>query len=267
MLRINPKTNRSYNFKDLTGKKFKELTVMSFKKITKKRNKKGELVYRTWWVVKCSCGKIITLDSVSLHHQKSCGDRKHWANPIELRELKGKRFGKLVVLEYLGLKVLGINKKRLSVCKVECDCGTIKEIPLNQLIQGTISCGCEGIKIGSKHSSWKGEEMVNGRFFGNIVSRARRQGYEIDISISDIVEQYKKQNYKCVLTGLPIDFGNQTVAAKDRIVTVSVDRIDSSKGYLKDNIQLVHKDLNTMKFDYPQEYFIEMCKLVANNNK
>jgi hypothetical protein len=34
-------------------------------------------------------------------------------------------------------------------------------------------------------------------------------------------------------------------------------------GYFKDNIQMVHKDVNRMKVGYPQDYFIHICKSVA----
>lgn len=50
--------------------------------------------------------------------------------------LIGKRFGRLVVLDYLGVK-----KRRTSwLCL--CDCGTKKELSAGSLSQGTSSCGC-----------------------------------------------------------------------------------------------------------------------------
>lgn len=48
---------------------------------------------------------------------------------------------------------------------------------------------------------------------------------------------------------------------------MSVDRIDSNKGYTKDNIWIVHKDVNLIKQDYDIKYFISMCKAIANNNE
>jgi hypothetical protein len=48
---------------------------------------------------------------------------------------------------------------------------------------------------------------------------------------------------------------------------ITKDRIDSSKGYVVGNIQWVHKHINKMKNKYPQDHFIEMCRLVAENNK
>ena len=44
---------------------------------------------------------------------------------------------------------------------------------------------------------------------------------------------------------------------------ISIDRIDSSKGYTKDNIQLVCASLNNMKMDLKNKHFIQLCKLVA----
>ena len=49
-------------------------------------------------------------------------------------------------------------------------------------------------------------------------------------------------------------------------MTMSLDRIDNNKGYIEENVQWVHKDINMMKRIYSQDYFIYMCKLVAECN-
>lgn len=51
-------------------------------------------------------------------------------------KLIGKRFGRLVVLDYLGVK------KRRTNWLCRCDCGTEKEFNAGALSQGTSSCGC-----------------------------------------------------------------------------------------------------------------------------
>jgi hypothetical protein len=45
----------------------------------------------------------------------------------------------------------------------------------------------------------------------------------------------------------------------------SIDRIDSSKGYVVDNIQFVCRIANTAKSDLSQEDFINLCKTIINN--
>jgi hypothetical protein len=49
-------------------------------------------------------------------------------------------------------------------------------------------------------------------------------------------------------------------------MTASLDRIDSSKSYNKNNIQWVHKDVNKMKWAFNQNHFIKFCKLIANQD-
>lgn len=40
-------------------------------------------------------------------------------------------------------------------------------------------------------------------------------------------------------------------------------RKNSSLGYTTENVQWVHKDINRMKSDFSDNYFIEMCSNVA----
>jgi hypothetical protein len=49
--------------------------------------------------------------------------------------------------------------------------------------------------------------------------------------------------------------------------TASLDRINSDLGYVYGNIQWIHKDINKMKNDYEQNYFILLCKKVADYEK
>jgi hypothetical protein len=51
---------------------------------------------------------------------------------------------------------------------------------------------------------------------------------------------------------------------KEKKQTASLDRIDSTKGYIKGNIQWVHKDVNKMKWNWNQSNFINWCKLITN---
>lgn len=85
----------------------------------------------------------------------------------------------------------------------------------------------------------------------------------LDFDIHYIWELYQKQEGKCALTGWDIVF--------DKVIenntTVSVDRIDSKLGYLKYNIQLIHKDVNIMKNRFPEEVFYNVCEAVSNFRK
>ncbi len=47
----------------------------------------------------------------------------------------------------------------------------------------------------------------------------------------------------------------------------SVDRINSDKGYVRGNIQIIHKRLNRIKTICGNEEFIAWCHAVAENTK
>lgn len=80
------------------------------------------------------------------------------------------------------------------------------------------------------------------------------------MSVDDIADIYEAQNGKCALTGWSVVFPE---IGHPQEADASLDRIDSTKPYQKDNIQIVHKLVNMMKSKYSQEQFVEVCKAVA----
>ena len=88
------------------------------------------------------------------------------------------------------------------------------------------------------------------------------RGYQWELTIEDVWELYQKQEGVCSLSGLPIGWSEKGLTA-----TASIDRIDSSEGYILENVQLVHKDINFMKQQFDQDYFINLCRAVADKVK
>ena len=82
------------------------------------------------------------------------------------------------------------------------------------------------------------------------------------------------QNHKCKLSNLDITLSKgknipmQTKAGNLDFNgwNASLDRIDSSKGYIKDNVQWVHRDVNIMKNSFDEDYFIKMCRFIINHD-
>ena len=76
-------------------------------------------------------------------------------------DIVGRRFGRLIVLEYAGRKQLGKGKPE-HVYKVQCDCGTVKEVARRNLQNGgTISCGCHRDDANGLHDP---DDIVGKRF-------------------------------------------------------------------------------------------------------
>lgn len=141
--------------------------------------------------------------------------------------------------------------------KIQCFCG--KEIMCKPrgIAQGErTSCGCK--------RGWKlrqGTEFVNLTYFNNIKHHATNKNREFKITIDYISDLLVKQDFKCALSGINIE-----CAYKDSH-TASLDRIDSSKGYIEGNVQWVHKVINDMKSNREDKLFIEYCRAVAEFNK
>jgi hypothetical protein len=104
--------------------------------------------------------------------------------------------------------------------------------------------------------------LIRISWFEKFKSSAALRGLVFDISIEDVWFLYTAQEGKCALSGLPIGW-----AEVGSIHTASIDRIDSSMGYIKENVQLLHKDVNFMKQQFDQRYFVEVCKAIADKVK
>jgi hypothetical protein len=92
----------------------------------------------------------------------------------------------------------------------------------------------------------------------------RRDGCEVKITLRDMHLQFLRQNGKCAYTGVDLVFGETSNDRHRGKTTASLDRKDSSKGYIKGNIQWVHKDINFFKSDLSDNKFRRMCLMVAN---
>jgi hypothetical protein len=112
-----------------------------------------------------------------------------------------------------------------------------------------------------RNSQWKGYEEIPYGWFSKYFERANKRTNNKrtgDITIQDVHSLWTNQNKKCALSGISIGFYDD---GKNH--TCSIDRIDSLKEYTLDNIQLVHKHINLMKNKFDNQYFIDMCKLIA----
>lgn len=175
-------------------------------------------------------------------------------------DLAGKKFGKLLVLH----KVPSTNSQIRWKCR--CDCGKEKTIQGVHLRSShTQSCGCSWYEFGKSRTSWKGHGEIPSTLFTRIVNGAKKRNIHFDVSIEYLWELFLSQDRKCALSGLDLDFSyGRNHHHKG---TASLDRIDSVKGYVEGNVQWVHKDVNWMKQDYSNDYFLTMCETIVKHNK
>lgn len=172
-------------------------------------------------------------------------------------EMKGKVFGKLKVLHE---DLSDDHKHTKWVC--ECECSTIKSISGDHLRRGLIvSCGC-------KNKLKKDGDISGGLWFNisnsKLSKRSKRRNLDFNLTKDYVYNLFLKQGGKCALSGVDITLPTKW---KGSDYTTSLDRIDNTKGYVKGNVQWLHKHVNIMKNSFPQDVFIFLCNKITENNK
>lgn len=148
-----------------------------------------------------------------------------------------------------------------TVWECHCKCGQIRLI-LGSKLKFRRSCGCRVLEDKAPRPA----PLILKAFWDTIVKNARERELLFEISAQDIENQYFKQNKQCALSGVEITLPLTRKAMRTAgNFSASLDRIDSSKGYIITNIQWVHKTVNQMKMDLPEEEFVRFCKLIAKN--
>ena len=119
------------------------------------------------------------------------------------------------------------------------------------------------------NSNWKGFGDLSGDHWSRIQRGAISRNLELTVTIEDVWNKYLQQNGKCAISGVDIILRGQEIGMSSKCIhdktTASLDRIDSKKGYIIDNIQWIHKDLNQMKSDHTMEQFLYWIKTIYEN--
>lgn len=92
-----------------------------------------------------------------------------------------------------------------------------------------------------------------------------RSGLEHDITHEYLVKLWDTQNHKCAYTDIQLRLPDFRKGANSFIFTASLDRIDSNKGYLKDNVHFVSMAINYMKNTMTDIDTKKLIKLIKCN--
>jgi len=139
---------------------------------------------------------------------------------------------------------------------------------ISQKQQRFCSAACKGAYkyVNKKITTESQYELISGnwvRYLSRLLYAAGRKRDEL--TREDLLEVLHKQDFKCAISGL--DLTCQLEKGTRFWSNASVDRIEAGGPYIKDNIQLVCRAVNSWRSDMPLNIFIDVCKAVASHQE
>jgi hypothetical protein len=209
--------------------------------------KRGSTIY---WKFRCSCGRecVRPVRNIVSGHSRSCGCVK------KSRAVKsGDVFTGWTAIRFVSSQIGGLNQRWLF----RCQCGCERVLLAGSVKSGhSKSCGCL--------RKLTREESRIGLMVKLIKSGAKKRNISFSISKSDIALLATAQQWRCRQTGVALDltpgFGRSPLAP-------SIDRIDSSRGYEPDNIQLVCMIYNLCKNEYSDDDVLAFARSLVDRAK
>ena len=153
-----------------------------------------------------------------------------------------------------------LNKYRSYIYLAECDCKRVQRwFQANALtkVDGNFQCNiCAGKARVPNFTAKHGRvgELTQNKY-GKLQRVAKQRNLEFNLSKEYLWDLFLKQNRVCAITG---DY-------LEDIKKSSLDRIDSSIGYIEGNVQWVTFQANVSKHIMTMNEFIEFCTKVLNH--
>ena len=201
----------------------------------------------------CKCGAVKEVNASALrtgksNSCKSCSKRKQ---TIKLNP--GDKYKNWTVLEG------PIYKNSTAYYKIRCDCGSeCLKIP-SEITDPNHYFQCEKcthkenlIKIKRKNGMIGDLSLTE---YTRLKRSAEKRGYSFEVSIEYLWNLFQQQQQICAITG-------------DYIPTIkeaSLDRIDSSLGYIEGNVQWTTYQANVSKHTMTMEQLYVFCNKVLNH--
>lgn len=176
-----------------------------------------------------------------------------------LKLSKGIKFGKWTVKN--DSPIFDDSGKTLWQC--ECECGNTSNVSTSNLMNGlsTQCIDCAKKEVGIRKRKNAGE--ISGDLWSQIITRARKKGYKIDITITDAWLLFLEQNSRCAYTGIKLQFYGYSHNKKLRTAELIVK--NPALGFTIDNLAWVHKDIAKMKGNDSEPTFLATIENIHNH--
>lgn len=169
--------------------------------------------------------------------------------PRTYPDFTGNKFGKLTAL-YRTV----VNSKAIYLCR--CDCGVEKLIALTNLTHGnTTSCGCFR-KEACRTREHKKNHPTHGVVLAYYKRNCKLRNIEWKLTLDEFTILLSGNCFYC-----NIEPQTRILAGKERTHN-GIDRVDSSKGYVTDNVVTCCKRCNQAKNDMTIDEFIDWLRRI-----
>jgi hypothetical protein len=230
------------------GQKYGDWTIQSIPLILPNKTYRSVLVK-----CKCSNEQYISVSSILQSSSTKCLS-------CSKKEKKQKR-DLPIGTKYGEWKVTGLSfndNRNNTLIPVICSCGYKTNINKHDLLKKDSHMSCKSCSL------FKGVGDLTGAYITEIKNRANKRGFDYSITTKYIWDLLNQQSFKCALTGLDINVNKNW---RKQSFTASLDRIDSTKGYIIGNVQWVHKTINRLKSNFPEQELMYWAELLTKHNK
>lgn len=180
------------------------------------------------------------------------------------KNFTNKKINKLFVEKFLRYKIKPYGRVPIWLCK--CDCGNYKELTTCALSNGQESCGCSLEYYRKNHTNARklpeGEAQFN-NLYTSYQYRAKRKKIKFELTKNEFRKLTSNNCFYCNSKPSTI-CGKSKLKSNGVYVHNGLDRINSFKGYIKNNVVTCCEICNKAKRNLSIEDFIKWIKMITS---
>ncbi len=144
-------------------------------------------------------------------------------------------------------------------------CGISKDIDRFELSKGYRLRQCRRCRSAGKRKKMNNcpYSYINNLYHG--LAYRRKKTHDFSVEREDLHDLYDRQQGRCQYSGITMTHIKD--GSGKHLSNISIERVDNSVGYVKENIALVCLACNMMKYTLDLKELLNWCKIIAKHNE